>query len=84
VRRLVVLEGLFIAVLSCVIAAIPALLLTAALIGSLPMPVSLPFRISLPGVAIWVAGALLGAALASLAPAYRAARLTVREALAYW
>jgi putative ABC transport system permease protein len=84
VRRLVVLEGLFIAVLSCVIAAIPALLLTAALIGSLPMPVSLPFQISLPGVVIWVAGALLGAALASLAPAYRAARLTVREALAYW
>ena len=83
VRRLVVLEGIFIAAVSCVIAAIPALLLTAVMIGNLPMPVSLPFQISVPGVVIWVVVVILGAALATLVPAYRASRLTVREALAY-
>jgi ABC-type lipoprotein release transport system permease subunit len=31
----------------------------------------------------WVATVTVGAALATLAPAYRASRLTVREALAY-
>ncbi len=83
VRGLVVLEGIFIAVVSCVIAAIPALLLTALMIGNLPLPVSLPFQISVPGVVIWVVVVVLGAALATLAPASRASRLTVREALAY-
>jgi putative ABC transport system permease protein len=83
VRRLVILEGVFIAVVSCVIAVGPALLLTAAMIRYLPMPVSLPFQISVPGVVIWVVVVVLGAALATLAPAYRASRLTIREALAY-
>ncbi len=83
VRRLVVLEGIFIAAVSCVIAAIPALLLTAVMIGNLPMPVSLPFKISVPGIVIWVVVVVVGAALATLAPAYRASRLTVREALTY-
>ena len=83
VRRLVVLEGIFIAVVSCVIAAIPALLLTAVMISYLPMPVNLPFQISILGVVIWVVVVVLGAALATLAPASRASRLTVREALAY-
>jgi len=83
VRRLVVLEGIFIAVVSCVIAVIPALLLTAVMIEYLPLPVNLPFQISVPGVVIWVVVVVLGAALATLAPAYRASRLTVREALTY-
>jgi len=83
VRRLVVLEGIFIAVVSCVIAVIPALLLTAVMIGNLFLPVSVPFQISVPGVVIWVVVVVLGAALATLAPAYRASRLTVREALTY-
>jgi putative ABC transport system permease protein len=83
VRRLVVLEGIFIAVISCVIAVVPALLLTALIIGNLSLPVSLPFLISLPAVVIWVVVVVLGAALATLAPASQASRLTVREALAY-
>ncbi|HEX9871217.1 MAG TPA: FtsX-like permease family protein [Candidatus Tectomicrobia bacterium] len=83
VRRLVVLEGIFIAVVSCVIAAIPAPLLTALMIGNLPMPVSLPFQMSGPAILIWVVVVVLGAALATLAPASQASRLTVREALAY-
>ena len=81
VRRLVVLEGIFIAVVSCVIAAIPALLLTAIMNDYLPMPGL--FQISIPAVVIWVVVVVLGAALATLAPASQASRLTVREALAY-
>jgi putative ABC transport system permease protein len=83
VRRLVVLEGIFIAVVSCVVATIPAVLLTAAIINSLFLPVDLPFQISVPGVVIWIMIVILGALLATLAPASQASRLTVREALAY-
>jgi putative ABC transport system permease protein len=81
VRRLVVLEGLFIAVLSCVIAAVPALLLAVAMSRTLPFGGF--FQISVPGVVIWIVMVIVGAALATVAPAYRASRLTVREALAY-
>jgi putative ABC transport system permease protein len=81
VRRLVVLEGIFIAVLSCVIAAVPALLLAAVMSRNLPF--GGPFQISVTGVVIWIVVVILGAALATLPPAYRASRLTVREALAY-
>jgi putative ABC transport system permease protein len=80
-RRLVMLEGIFIAVMSCLVAALPALLLTALIMDYLPMPGI--FQLSLPGVAVWVVAAVAGAAAATLAPASRAARLTVREALAY-
>jgi putative ABC transport system permease protein len=83
VRRLVVLEGIFIALVSCIIAAIPAVLLTLLMKDYLPMPVTLPFQISGVGVVIWVVVVVLGALLATLAPAARASRLTVREALAY-
>lgn len=83
VRRLIVLEGVFIAALSCVIASVPAVLLTLVMIGNLPMPVNLPFQMSGPAIGIWVAVVVLGAVLSTLAPASQAARLTVREALAY-
>jgi len=81
VRRLVVLEGIFTAVVSCLIAGIPVPLLTAMMIDYLPM--SGIFRISIPGVVMWVVVVVVGAALAALAPASQASRLTVREALAY-
>ncbi|RJQ31600.1 MAG: ABC transporter permease [Peptococcaceae bacterium] len=81
VRRLVVLEGIFIAVVSCVIAAIPVPLLTLVMLNIMPMPTKMPFQISVPGVVIWIVVVILGAALATLAPANRASRLTVREAL---
>lgn len=83
VRRLVVLEGIFIALVSCVIAASPTLILTAVMIGNLSLPVSLPFQVSVLGVVIWIVVVVLGAAVATLAPAYRASRLTVHEALTY-
>jgi putative ABC transport system permease protein len=83
VRNLVVLEGVFTAAMSCVIAAIPALLLTAAMLDYMPMPVNLPFYVSAPAIVIWVVVVVIGASLSTLAPAARAAHLTVREALTY-
>lgn len=81
VRRLVVLEGIFIALISGLVAVISAPLVTLLMISYLPMTGL--FRISVPGVVIWVVMVIVGAALSTLAPASRAARLTVREALAY-
>jgi putative ABC transport system permease protein len=86
VRRIVVAEGVFIALASCLLAVIPALGLTVAmnaLLGNLFFSAPLPFRISWLAVGIWTALLVLGAMLATEAAASRASRLTVREALAY-
>ncbi|WP_181698948.1 FtsX-like permease family protein [Nocardia sp. GTS18] len=86
VRRIVVAEGVFLALASCLVAALPALALTALLgngLGTLFFSAPLPFRVSLPAVIIWIVLAVLGAALATEAAASRASRITVREALAY-
>jgi len=86
VRRIVVAEGVFLALASCLVAAIPALALTAILgagLGNLFFSAPLPYRVSMPAAGIWTALVILGAVLATEAAATRAARLTVREALAY-
>jgi putative ABC transport system permease protein len=86
VRRIVTAEGVFLALASLFVAALPTLGLTAVLgagLGILFMNAPLPFRISVPAVVIWIAIVILGAVLATEAAASRAARLTVREALAY-
>jgi putative ABC transport system permease protein len=86
VRRIVVAEGIFLALTSCLVAVAPALALTAILgagLGNLFMSAPLPFRVSMPAVGIWTTLATLGAALATDAAATRASRITVREALAY-
>ena len=86
VRRIVVAEGVFLAITSCLVAVIPALTLTAVLgagLGNLFFSAPLPFRVSLLAVGIWIALVILGAVLATDAAATRASRLTVREALAY-
>jgi putative ABC transport system permease protein len=86
VRRIVTAEGVFIALASLFIAAIPTLGLTAVLgagLGNLFMGAPLPYRISIVAVGIWSAIAILGSVLATEAAATRASRLTVREALAY-
>jgi putative ABC transport system permease protein len=86
VRRIVTAEGVFLAVFSCLVAAIPTLGLTAVLgagLGNLFFSAPLPYRISIPAIVIWAAVVVLGAVLATEAAASRASRLTVREALAY-
>jgi putative ABC transport system permease protein len=86
VRRIVVAEGVALAIASCLVAAGPALVLTAVLgagLGDLFMSAPLPFRPSILAAGIWVALVVLGAALACDAAATRASRITVREALAH-
>jgi putative ABC transport system permease protein len=86
VRRLVILEGVSIAVVSCVVATVSALVLTMVTdtgLGKLFFNVPVPFGVSILGIIIWIVVVILGSALATLAPAFRASKLTVREALAY-
>jgi putative ABC transport system permease protein len=86
IRRLVVFEGIFIGAVSCVVAVIPAIVLTWAMgagLGNLFLSTPIPLKVSAQGIAIWIVVVILGAALATLASASQAARLTVREALAY-
>jgi putative ABC transport system permease protein len=86
VRRIVVAEGVFLALTSCVVAIIPTLVLTAILgagLGNLFMDAPLPYRVSILAAGIWIALVILGAVLATDAAATRASRLPVREALAY-
>jgi putative ABC transport system permease protein len=86
VRRIVTAEGVFIAIASLIVAAIPTLGLTALLgagLGNLFMGAPLQFRISIVAAIIWTAITILGSVLATEAAATRASRLTVREALAY-
>ncbi|MBA2277625.1 MAG: ABC transporter permease [Chloroflexia bacterium] len=86
VRRIVVAEGVFLALASCLVAVFPTLGLTAVMgagLGNLFMDAPLPFRISLLAAGIWTALVVLGAVLATEATATRASRLTVREALSY-
>jgi putative ABC transport system permease protein len=86
VRRIVVAEGVFLALTSCLVAALPALGLTKVLgigLGNLFMNAPLPYRVSTLAAGIWIALVILGAILATEAAATRASRLTVREALTY-
>lgn len=86
VRRIVIAEGIFLGLTSCLIAVLPALGLTRLLgvgLGNLFTNAPLPYRISVLAVGIWLALAILGSALATDAAATRASRVTVREALSY-
>lgn len=86
VRRIVSAEGIFLAIASLLVAVLPTIALTAILgagLGNLFFSAPLPYRISIPAIAIWTAIAILGAVLATEAAATRASRITVREALAY-
>ncbi len=86
VRRIVIGEGVFLALASCVVAVLPTLALTGLIgagLGNLFMDAPLPFRVSFLAAGMWIALVVLGAVLATEAAATRASRLTVREALAY-
>jgi putative ABC transport system permease protein len=86
VRAIVLSEAIFTALASCVLALVLALGLTAFVdrsIGEMMFYAPLPFRTSVAAIAIWTVLIVAGAVLATLAPALRASRLTVREALAY-
>lgn len=86
IRRIVVTEGIVVALASCLAAAGPAMLLTAAMnagLGRMFLFGALPFRISAQAVIVWIVAVVIAGALATLPPAARASRLSVREALSY-
>lgn len=84
ILRIFLSESLAVATLSCALAALLSLPMTALInahvaLGSLSPP---SFSFSPTALLAWPAAALTGSALACLLPAYRAARLSIREALA--
>lgn len=86
VRRIVLAEGLAMAIISWVIGVAISVALAPVLseqLGVALIKIPLEYHYSLPGAAVWFAILLAIAAAASLAPARNAVRLTVREVLAY-
>jgi putative ABC transport system permease protein len=79
-------EGMFLGVLSWLLAvplSYPGARLFSAALGLALFQTELEFRYSVPSVAAWLALVLVLSALSSLWPAWRATRVSVREALAY-
>ncbi len=86
VRRIVTIEGVLLALTSCLVAILPTLALTAVLgdgLGNLFGNAPLPYRISPLAVGLWTVLVVLGAVLATEAAATRASRITVRAALTH-
>jgi putative ABC transport system permease protein len=84
--QIFVVEGMLIGALSWVvgaIAAIPISKLMSDAIGPALFQSQLTYTFSLPGAALWLGMVLALAAIATLMPALRASRLTVRAVLAY-
>jgi putative ABC transport system permease protein len=86
VGSIVVTEGLIIGIVSWLIAipvSIPISLVFNSMLGSVMFGTTLSFVFSLTGLAAWLAIVMGIAFAASLLPAYRAMRMSVRETLAY-
>jgi putative ABC transport system permease protein len=86
VRKVIVIEGITVGVLSWIMGAIlsgpSGRALSGAVIDAV-MSANLSFRYSFLGLLLWLVVVVLIGVLASVAPAQRAARLTVREVLDY-
>jgi putative ABC transport system permease protein len=86
VMQLVIVEGVLIGLISFLLAAvfaIPIGLVLTNLIGIAILQTPLNFVVAYEGYLIWVTVVVVLSALASYAPARSAAKLTVREILAY-
>jgi putative ABC transport system permease protein len=86
VLSVVIGEGIVIGLLSTVVAAAlaaPIGIVTSAFLGLILMQTPFSFVYSPAGLGMWLAIVVVFTAGASLVPAWRASRLTVREALAY-
>ncbi len=86
ILRNVISEGVFIGLMSWVIAiviSIPLSLVIGNTIGKQSFYVPLDLVISPLGLAIWLLVIVLGSIAASAYPAWQASRLTIRETLAY-
>ena len=86
VLRNVLSEGVFIGLMSWVLATALALPLSLALgrfLGNKTVGLPFPMVISLASVFLWLVLVLLGSMAASLYPAWKATRLTIRESLTH-
>jgi putative ABC transport system permease protein len=86
VTRLVLVEGMLIGVISWVLAillAVPISIGLSTIVGIAFLTVPMEVAFSWDGYLIWLALVVILSALASVLPARRASRLTVREVLAY-
>jgi putative ABC transport system permease protein len=82
----VVFEGIFIGLMSWVIAVVVSLPLSMGIgnfLGNMAFRSPLPLTLSSTGIVIWFAIILIGSITASAFPARKASQLTVRETLAY-
>jgi putative ABC transport system permease protein len=86
VMQLVLVEGLVIGMISWCFAwllSYPISYLLLMIISAAMLSARIPLAFTLEGVAIWLLVVLVLSALASILPARSAARLTIREVLAY-
>ncbi|MBL0211581.1 MAG: FtsX-like permease family protein [Holophagaceae bacterium] len=86
VLRNVLSEGIFIGALSWVLAigvSLPFSSIVGRVVGAMAFRAPLALVLSPLGLLLWLCIVLIGAALASFFPAWRASRLTVQETLAY-
>jgi putative ABC transport system permease protein len=85
ILKIIVGEGVLTAAMSWLVALLLSLPLTRALdmLAAHMFGAPLPFTISVMAAAMWLGLVLVIAATASAAPALRASRLVVRQALAY-
>ncbi|MBI5032838.1 MAG: ABC transporter permease [Chloroflexi bacterium] len=86
VRNIVLAEGVFIGLLSAMIAALLSFPLSQAfsdLVGNAIFQLPLSYSVSMEGIVAWFIIVTILSALASFLPAFNASRLTVREILAY-
>jgi putative ABC transport system permease protein len=86
VAGIFVVEGMFVGALSWLIAvpvSYPGAWAFSAIVGNAILELPLDFKFSVDGVVLWLGIVLILSAIASLWPALRATRVSVREALAY-
>ncbi len=85
VLRLIVTEGVFVGALSwgaALLLSVPLTALVGSIVGTLAFRLPLPLVLSPWAMLLWLALVLVGSMGATALPAWRASRLTVREALA--
>jgi putative ABC transport system permease protein len=86
IRGIVLIEGMVVGLLSWLLAlpfSVPASSVFGAILGQTMMGRPVPFAYGLTGPLVWLVIVLTISAVASLMPAQRASRISVREALAY-
>jgi putative ABC transport system permease protein len=86
VRRIFIVEGIIIGVISWLVGAVlafPVSKYLSDLIGAQFLSAPLNFTFSFTGAIIWLVLVIILAAVASFLPAWNASRITVREVLAY-